>query len=363
MFLIFYCRSQAWADRGFCVEWAKDHLRDIAEDICTDPNTGVTDEWLLLADNLDGQVQADFIQTCKDVANAKVWFYPPNFTDDLAPVDAGLGQQIKFWFAHYLDEWLEDDNNIDLWESGQFPASQRRILVTHILTKAWQKVCSKPSCLRRYFTKTGCGMTATGEYDDLISPQRFKAGEYSFEYRPDEIDAQPAPQLRSAPEPPSPDDAVEETLGEAMLDELQEEDGDFDEEDGGDLDDDDDIYKLGDALVNARTTKNYVYVENPGAGEALPVGTAVVHLFTSGWERGTVHSMAKMSRNQKQAAEGMSMPTHVRYVLGGDFYLHDLASEDAEYISEVTFNDLLSGDVTEEDAGVGPGAWCIVKLE
>ena len=31
-------------------------------------------------------------------------------------------------------------------------------------------------------TKTGCGMTATGEDDDLISPQRFKAGDVKYPY-------------------------------------------------------------------------------------------------------------------------------------------------------------------------------------
>ena len=83
---------------------------------------------------------------------------------------------------HHLRLPPQDDDNIELWESGKFPPSQRRILVTHLLAKAWQKVCSKPTSLRRYFTKTGCGMTATGEDDDLISPQRFKAGDVKYPY-------------------------------------------------------------------------------------------------------------------------------------------------------------------------------------
>ena len=48
----------------------------------------------------------------------------------------------------------------------------------------------------------------------------------------------------------------------------------------------------------------------------------------------------------------------------GDFYLHDaLAASDeaAKHMSEEIFEDLLSGDATEEDADVSPGAWCIVK--
>ena len=206
-------------------------------------------------------------------------------------------------------------------------------------------------------------MTATGEHDNLINPQRFKAGEYSFEYLPDQLDVQPAAQLRSLPEHVAPNERQEETLGDAMLDALEDDNSDIDEEDGGDLNNDEDIYKLSDALVNNRTSKSYGYVDDPMDTDALPTGTTVVHLFTTGWERGTVQSMAKMSSSQKQAAKDMIMPTHVRYAIGGDFYLHDLASDGAHYIFEDTFEDLLSGNTTEEDAGVNPGAWCIVKLE
>ena len=71
----------------------------------------------------------------------------------------------------------------------------------------------------------------------------------------------------------------------------------------------------------------------------------------------------KMGRSQKETAESMKLPTHVWYVIGGDYYLHDLGSDDANYISEEIFDGLLSGAKNEEDAGISPGDWCIVKLD
>ena len=44
----------------------------------------------------------------------------------------------------------------------------------------------------------------------------------------------------------------------------------------------------------------------------------------------------------------------------------DLSTRQVDHhrlMSEETFEDLLSGNATEEDADVHPGAWCIVKLE
>ena len=200
-----------------------------------------------------------------------------------------VGQQIKFWFAHYLDEWLEDDDNIELWESGQFPPSQRRILVTHLLAKAWQKVCSRPASLRRYFTKTGCGMTATGEDDDLISPQRFKAGEYSFEYAPDELDVQPTPQLRSAPEPAAPNLQLDETLGDVMLGVVRDDDGEINDD-----------YDINEALeAYKRGDKEYSWVDEPeGGASSLKPGDTVLFNFEWGWERGVVHPMAMVSADR-----------------------------------------------------------------
>lgn len=86
---------------------------------------GRREDLLLFLDNLDAQVQETFKRKCLEVARASVHFYPANYTDHLAPPDAGLGTQLKHWFGVYLDMWLWDKDNIDHWESGKFPASSK----------------------------------------------------------------------------------------------------------------------------------------------------------------------------------------------------------------------------------------------
>ena len=54
---------------------------------------------------------------------------PPDKTDQVQPIDRGLGSMVKYLTGKYLDEWLDDDDNLDKWESNSFSASDRRILL------------------------------------------------------------------------------------------------------------------------------------------------------------------------------------------------------------------------------------------
>ena len=329
------------------------------------PGSNAKEEILLIQDNLDGQVQQSYQQMCRRSANALCWYTPPDYTDDLSPVDAGMGAQIKYWFGVYLDEWLWENENIDEWESGRFPASRKRILITHLLKRAWDKVCSKPTSIERYFTKTGCGMTATGEDDNIICPQKFKAGDYSFQYAPDRtlVELQPEGQAGMA-EPDAPNDAVAETLGGAMVDAMAREDGDIvDDVEGGGIVDDD-AYDINEALeAYKRGDKEYVWVEERENGAAsLKAGDTVLFFFEWGWERGVVHSKAKCNKAQKAMAKEYDTPVLVRYVIDGDYILQDFGGEDASYLSREDFDKLRSGE-EEASLKVGTKSWCIVKME
>ena len=53
---------------------------------------------------------------------------PPNETDQVQPIDRGMGRQIKVYLGQLLDEWLDDEDNLEKWESNKLTASDRRIL-------------------------------------------------------------------------------------------------------------------------------------------------------------------------------------------------------------------------------------------
>jgi len=221
--------------------------------------------------------------------------------------------------------------------------------------------------LERYFTKTGCGMTASGEDDNLICPQKFKAGDYSFQYTPDNAELQPAARLGGAAEPAAPDDAMLETLGDAMINTMERDNGDIEDSGvivGGNGEMDDDAYELIEALeAKKRSNKEYVWAEEPtGGSTGLKPGDAIVFFFEWGWERGAVQSMKKCSKHQKEVAEDSTTPVLVRYVIDGDYILQDFGDDEVSYLSKDQFDKLAAGE-QEAAQGVNLNAWCVVKLE
>ena len=59
----------------------------------------------------------------------QIWNTVAGCTDAIQPVDAGLGRLVKRLYRDLVDEWLDDDDNLDAWE-GHMPASDRRMYIT-----------------------------------------------------------------------------------------------------------------------------------------------------------------------------------------------------------------------------------------
>ena len=105
---------------------------------------------------------------------------PPNKTDQVQPVDRGVGRQIKIYVGQEMDEWMEDEGNLEKWESNTLTASDRRILLANWYYRACVKAC-KGNAKRRYFEKAGALLTADGSDDNLISLEGVPQGEkFSF---------------------------------------------------------------------------------------------------------------------------------------------------------------------------------------
>ena len=107
-----------------------------------------------------------------------VWYGLKNATDLWQVVDAGIAQLLKVLTGLEHRNWLDDDNNADIWFNHEepFTASERRILITHWAGEAWEKLISPKyeHLMRSCWTKTGCLMTADGNEDHLIKPEGLK---------------------------------------------------------------------------------------------------------------------------------------------------------------------------------------------
>ena len=137
------------------------------------------EKWVILfCDNLsahlDEEVKLIF-------GNGKVFlcYFPPNMTNMVQPIDAGLGRSVRIKIGHALDEWLMEEENLEKWES-KMSASERRIVTTQFIGKAMNEVMSTENTemRRRAFEKTGCLITwlPIATHDDKICPQGLEKG-------------------------------------------------------------------------------------------------------------------------------------------------------------------------------------------
>ena len=64
-------------------------------------------------------------------------------TDELQPVDRGVGAALKRECLEVQDEWLRIPANSAEWKTGRMPAPRRRILLTHWYAEAWERMLKK----------------------------------------------------------------------------------------------------------------------------------------------------------------------------------------------------------------------------
>jgi hypothetical protein len=92
-------------------------------------------EKVFFCDNLDAHLQQSFLDLLKSV-NCFRWLLPAKSTSETQPVDAGLGRLVKFTISQEFEAWLDNDDNLEIWENGKLTASEKRILVSKFVGAA-----------------------------------------------------------------------------------------------------------------------------------------------------------------------------------------------------------------------------------
>ena len=83
--------------------------------------------------------------------------------------------QVKIYIGQQLDEWLDDDDNLQKWEDNKLTASDRRILLACWYSKAVERALEGEAKLK-YFQHAGALLTADGTDDELIKFEGVPAG-------------------------------------------------------------------------------------------------------------------------------------------------------------------------------------------
>ena len=85
-------------------------------------------------------------------------------------------QTLKVLTGHAYQEWLDQEENADMWYDGnenKLSAGQSRTLITQWVRDAWDKLCGPTyaNLQARCWQKTACLITADGSEDDLVTPE------------------------------------------------------------------------------------------------------------------------------------------------------------------------------------------------
>ena len=111
---------ERWMDRPVAVEWVEKVIKPFIE---PERKAGVADEsthYLLFQDNLDAQKQPAYIDALKALGVDDHTRCRPTRPTRCSPlIDRGLGRHIKMYIGLQMDEWLEDDANLERWESTE----------------------------------------------------------------------------------------------------------------------------------------------------------------------------------------------------------------------------------------------------
>ena len=164
--LVVLWQPKAWVDRPTAVEWAEKVIQPFIQAERLAGVASLSSRYILFQDNLDSQKQPKYLNHLKSwaVDDHKL---PPNETDQVQPIDRGLGRQVKIYLGQLLDAWLDDSENLTKWEDNMLTASDRRILLATWYHEA-VKMAMKGDAKRKYFEHAGALLTADGGSDDAL---------------------------------------------------------------------------------------------------------------------------------------------------------------------------------------------------
>ncbi len=189
-------QAKAWTDSVTLEAWQNKFISFLKEDA----HDGQVNAILFL-DNLRAQTLDGFEKKFA-TSGVKCWYFPPNCTDIIQPVDRHVAVHIKKLMGKGLERRLVEDRTFARdWlgaQDGTYPAWKCRVLMTKLLSEAWKEFCSKKS-FRELGLQTGCVMPKKGVDRASLSLAPIKIdglnGVYDFEAEPLETVAPLIPAL------------------------------------------------------------------------------------------------------------------------------------------------------------------------
>jgi hypothetical protein len=154
-----YFQKNAWMDTDLQAKWVERTLKPYCTEVLQ-----VDDPKLLVLDNLSCQTLPELAASLEEF-NMERRLLPTDTTDNIQPIDQHIGVELKRLAGQELEnDLLQDEEFAKEWlgiMQGTFPAWKTRVKVTHLLGRAYEKLCGKRDFLRTGH-QTGCVMPKEG---------------------------------------------------------------------------------------------------------------------------------------------------------------------------------------------------------
>ncbi|RYP24437.1 hypothetical protein DL765_000457 [Monosporascus sp. GIB2] len=97
---------------------------------------------------------------------------PPGCTSLLQPLDTAINGPFKDWLAEFADGYIAKKEDQHLQQQGgpmAWSVSDRRIMTTHIVQQAWERLYGREFLVQKAFRKCGISIRPNGSEDNFIN--------------------------------------------------------------------------------------------------------------------------------------------------------------------------------------------------
>lgn len=102
---------------------------------------------------------------------------PSGCTSLVQPLDTSVNKPFKQWLREATDDYIA---NLDPEPEVKWTTSARRIMTTHVVAAAWQRLCERSQLVKKAFTDCGISVSPSGHDDHLINIKDIPSSSIDF---------------------------------------------------------------------------------------------------------------------------------------------------------------------------------------
>ncbi|KAI8710700.1 DDE-1 domain-containing protein [Fusarium sp. LHS14.1] len=124
--------------------------------------------------------KTDAVTTLLSEKNILPAMIPPSYTSLLQPPNVSINNPFKQWLQQFADDWIAERDLDPERSSKPWTPTEKRIMITHIVAKAWDRLQERSDMVEKSFYTCGIGLRPNGSEEYKISIKNVKQEEIDF---------------------------------------------------------------------------------------------------------------------------------------------------------------------------------------